>query len=134
MRKWLLAAGLALASPIAASAQDVEAGEEVFKRCRSCHQIGEGAKDLVGPVLNGVVGRKAGSVESYASKYSDPVKNSGITWDEANLKEWVMDDDKKIPGNKMLLLPNQKIKDEQEATDLIAFLKQYGADGKKAGE
>jgi cytochrome c len=134
MMKWVLAAGFALAMPVAASAQDIAVGEELFRRCRQCHQIGEGAKDLVGPNLNGVVGRKAGSLESFADKYSPAVKAAGaggLVWTEDDLHQWVMDDDKKIPGNKMLLLPNQKIKDEAEAKDLVAYLKTFGPDGKQ---
>src|SRR5204863_2817713 len=63
-----------------AAAQDVAAGEKAFAKCRVCHQVGETAKNLVGPVLNGLVGRKAGSIEGYS--YSDANKNSGLTWDE----------------------------------------------------
>ena len=59
------------------------AGEKTFVQCRACHQIGEAAKNEVGPVLNGLFGRKAGTVEGYS--YSPANKNSGITWDEATL-------------------------------------------------
>src|SRR6201987_4761997 len=70
-----------------ASAQDVAAGEKTFNICRACHEIGDGARNLVGPVLNGVVGRKSGSYPGYA--YSDANKNSGITWDEPTLMEYL---------------------------------------------
>ncbi len=81
-------AALALAGSVStAVAQDAALGEKVFQKCKACHQIGEGAKDAVGPVLNGVVGRKAGTYPDYA--YSDANKNSGITWDEATLKEYL---------------------------------------------
>ena len=70
------------ASAGAASADgDPAAGETTFKVCKACHQIGETAKNFVGPVLNGVVGRKAGTYPGY--NYSDANKNSGLTWDEA---------------------------------------------------
>jgi cytochrome c len=82
---WTLS-GLALSGALdAANAQDAALGEKVFLKCKICHQVGEGAKNAVGPVLNGVVGRKAGIYPDYA--YSDANKNSGITWDEATLKE-----------------------------------------------
>ena len=74
----VLFAGLALAASIgSASAQDVAAGERSFNKCRACHQVGEGAKNLVGPTLNGLFGRKAGTVEGYT--YTEVNKNSGIT-------------------------------------------------------
>ncbi len=76
-----------LVSVAAASAQDAAAGEKVFAKCKICHQIGEGAKNMVGPVLNGVVGRHSGIYEGY--HYSDANKNSGITWDEATLKVYL---------------------------------------------
>lgn len=108
-------------------AQDAALGEKVFNKCRACHQIGEGAKTLVGPPLNGIVGRKAGSIEGYA--YSDANKNSGITWDEAVLTEYLKNPRAKIPGTKMIFIG---IPSEADILNLVAFLKQYDADGKKA--
>jgi cytochrome c len=122
-----LLAGLSLiAFTGAVHAQDVAAGEKSFNKCRSCHQVGETAKNSVGPELNGLFGRKSGSVESY--KYSDANKNSGITWDEAVFAEYIKDPKAKIPGTKMSF---SGIKNEQEIKDLTAFLKQFKADGKK---
>ncbi len=69
-----------------------------FSSAKACHQIGEGAKDAVGPVLNGVVGRKAGTYPDYS--YSDANKNSGITWDEATLKEYLKNPRAKVPGTR----------------------------------
>ena len=80
----------------------------------------------VGPVLNGVIGRKAGSVAGYS--YSDANKNSGITWDEATFREYIKDPKAKVPGTKMAYAG---LKDEQKINDLVAFLKQFDADGKK---
>ena len=111
----------------AANAQDPAEGEKVFATCKACHQIGEGAKNAIGPELNGVVGRKAGSVAGYS--YSDANKNSGITWDESNLTGYLKDPKAKVPGTKMLFAG---IKDEKKVQDLIAFLKQFDAAGKKA--
>ena len=67
-----------LATATGALAQDVAAGKSSFNKCMACHAIGEGAKNKVGPVLNGLEGRKSGTVEGYS--YSDANKNSGITW------------------------------------------------------
>jgi cytochrome c len=91
--------------------------------------MGENAKNAVGPVLNGLFGRPAGSVEGY--NYSPANKNSGLTWDEAVFREYIKDPRAKIPGTKMVYAG---LKDEQRITDLIAYLKQFDATGKKAAE
>jgi cytochrome c len=114
-------------SPMAAHAQDAAAGEKAFAPCRACHQIGENAKNAVGPELNGVIGRKAGSVEGY--NYSPANKNSGLTWDEATFSEYIKDPKAKVPGTKMIFAG---IKDEKKIKDLIAYLKQFDASGKKS--
>jgi cytochrome c len=118
-----------LFSPAAAQAQDAAAGEKVFAQCRACHQIGETAKNAVGPHLNGLMGRKAGAVEGY--NYSPANKNSGLTWDEATFAEYIKDPKAKIPGTKMVYAG---IKDEQRIKDLMAYLKQFDASGKKSAE
>ncbi len=110
----------------ALAAGDPAAGEKVFLVCKTCHQIGEGAKNGVGPEQNGLVGRKAGSVEGY--NYTDANKNSGIVWTEDKLKEYLQDPRKFIPGTKMVFAG---LKDEQKIDDVIAYLKQFGPDGKK---
>jgi cytochrome c len=109
-----------------ANAQDVAAGERSFNKCRACHQIGETAKNMVGPVLNGLFGRHTGSVEGYS--YSNANKGADITWDEATFAEYIKDPRAKIPGTKMIFAG---IKNEQEIKDLTAYLKQFGKDGKK---
>lgn len=128
MKKYAIAvAGTVLAfSASGAFAQDVEAGQKAFNKCRPCHQIGEGAKNIVGPELNGLFGRKSGSVEGY--NYSDANKNSGITWDEAVFAEYIKKPSAKIPGTKMVFAG---ISNEQEVKNLSAFLGQYDKDGKK---
>lgn len=128
MRGLIIVAALAVAGTATgeARAQDAAAGEKVFAVCKACHQIGENAKNAVGPVLNGIVGRKAGSVPGYS--YSDANKNSGITWDEATFREYIKDPKAKIPGTKMIYAG---LKDEQKTNDLVAFLKQFDADGKR---
>jgi|SRR6266481_874145 cytochrome c len=98
-------------------AQNAAAGEKVFVVCKACHQAGDKAKNAVGPVLNGLFGRKAGSVEGYI--YSDANKNSGITWDDATFTTYIKDPKAKIPGTKMVFAG---IKDEQRIKDLIAYL------------
>jgi cytochrome c len=110
-----------------AVAQDAALGEKVFIKCKACHQIGEGAKNAVGPVLSGVVGRKAGTYPDYA--YSDANKGSGFTWDEATLKEYLKNPRAKVPGTKMIFPGLPK---DEDIDNVIAYLKQFGADGKKS--
>ena len=100
-----------------ASAQDAAAGEKVFAVCKACHQVGDSAKNVVGPVLNGLFGRKAGAVEGY--NFTEANKKSGIVWDEATFGEYIKDPKAKIPGTKMAFAG---IKDEQKIKDLIAYL------------
>jgi cytochrome c len=124
MLKWVVAAGVMLALPTMASAQDAEAGKKVFTKCAPCHAVGPGAKNKVGPELNGLIGRAAGSVEGFA--YSAAMKGSGITWDDATFQEYIADPKKKVPGNKMLFAG---VKDEIERADLAAYLATFNADG-----
>ena len=104
----------AMAAASGAQAQDAAAGKTSFNKCLACHAIGEGAKNKVGPELNGLDGRKSGTAEGYS--YSNANKNSGITWNEA-----------KIPGTKMAFAG---IKNEKEINDLWAYVSQYDKDGK----
>lgn len=124
--KMVILAAMVMGAPAGALAQDAGAGEKSFNKCRACHQVGETAKNTVGPVLNGLFGRKSGTVEGY--NYSDANKNSGITWDEAVFTDYIKDPKAKIPGTKMVFVG---IKNEQEIKDLTAYLKQFGKDGKK---
>jgi cytochrome c len=124
MFRLVVAAGALLALPTLALAQDAEAGKKVFTKCAPCHSIGPGATNKVGPNLNGVIGRKAGTEEGFA--YSDAMKAAGWTWDEATFKEYIADPKKKVPGNKMLF---PGVKDELERDDLYAYLNSFALDG-----
>ena len=109
-----------------AAAQDAAAGEKTFLKCRACHQVGETAKNGVGPVMNGLIGRKSGTVEGY--NYSEANKTSGLTWDEATFREYIKNPKAKIPGTKMVFAGIQA---DAEIDGLIAYLKQFDASGKK---
>jgi cytochrome c len=126
MKSIFAAAMLVTATIQIVHAQDVAAGEQSFKKCFPCHSIGEGAKNKVGPELNGLDGRHSGSAPDY--NYSDANKNSGLTWDEATFKDYIKDPRAKIPNTKMIF---PGIKSEKEAGDLWAYLKQFDAAGKK---
>jgi cytochrome c len=105
------------------SAQDVQNGAEVFKRCRACHDVGEKAKNKVGPILNGIVGRKAGTIEGF--NYSDANKKAGANgwvWTEEKMMEYLLNPRTAMPGNKMAFAG---IRDELDRKDLIAYLKTF---------
>ncbi len=131
MRHRFAVATLALLAGITTAAAqdaagDAAAGEKTARICKTCHQFGEGAKNSIGPVLNGVVGRKAGTYEGYS--YSDANKNSGITWDEATLKVYLKSPKALVPGTKMTFAGFQK---QSDIDNVVAFLKTLGPDGKK---
>jgi cytochrome c len=108
-------------------AQDAEPmpGQKVFGACKSCHAVGPAAKNGIGPELNGLFGRKAGSVEGFS--YSEANKDAGFTWDEAVFAEYIKDPKAKIPGTKMQY---SGLKNARQVADLTAYLKTFGADGK----
>jgi len=106
--------------PALAGAIDLDHGKLLFNKCRVCHQIGETAKNSVGPILNGVVGRPAASLESFP-RYSQAMKDSKLTWDEATLDQYLASPRTVVPGTAMSFvgLPNG-----DDRADLIAWLKQ----------
>jgi cytochrome c len=120
-------AALALAASmrVASADGDAAAGQVAFKACRVCHQIGPGARNFVGPELNGVVGRKAGTVPGY--NYSDANKNSGLTWDEATLTKYLKSPRQVVPGAKMAF---PGFASDADIANVIAYLKQFSPDGK----
>ncbi len=117
---------LLVGSAQTAIAQDVDAGELSFRKCTVCHAVGEGAKNKIGPVLNGLAGRKSGTVEDF--NYTEANKNAAFTWDEATFADYIKDPRAKIPGTKMAF---SGIKNEKEIKDLWAYLAQFGLDGNK---
>ena len=125
MKGLLTAIAILILSVAAAGAQDIAAGATSFKKCGPCHDVGSTAKNKVGPSLNGLDGRKSGTVAGY--NYSDANKGSGITWNEESFLDYIKDPKAKIPNTKMTFAG---IKNESEAKSLWAYLKQYDADGK----
>ncbi len=124
VNRLLVAAALIAVSTGAALAQDAAKGANVFRKCQPCHAVGPGAKNKVGPELNGLDGRHSGSVADY--NYSDANKKSGIVWNEANFKQYIKNPRAKIPGTKMIFAG---IKNEQDIDDLWAYVKQFDAAG-----
>lgn len=103
-----------------AQAQSLSAGEVVFvKECSKCHQIGEGAKNRIGPQLNGIVGRKAGSVSEF-KYYSEANRTSGTIWTEENLRQFIKDPKGMIVGTTQVY---KGLQDSTEIEALITYLK-----------
>jgi cytochrome c len=107
-----------------AHAQDVAAGQTGFGLCSVCHAVGEGAQNKLGPVLNGLDGRRSGAVAGF--DYSPAIKTASIVWSEASFKEFMANPSAKVPGTKMVVT----VRDEKDAANLWAYLKQFGPDGK----
>ena len=113
---------LVLPGVVEAQGNAVE-GENVFKKCKTCHDVGEGAKTKIGPVLNGIVGHKAASVEGYA--YSSDLKAlgaQGFVWTEENLNKYLTNVKDVVAHGKMVF---PGLKDDQDRKDLIAYLKKF---------
>jgi cytochrome c len=126
MKTWLAGVLVLAASADMAAAQDLTKGEASFKKCFACHDVGEKARVKLGPPLNGLEGRKAGTFEGF--NYSDANKSSGIVWDEATFRKYIRNPQQEMKGTRMFFIG---IKDEDEVTNLWAYLKQFGPDGKK---
>jgi cytochrome c len=101
-------------APSAVSAGDPNHGKTLYQACAACHSVDE---NDIGPLHRGVVGRRAGSVPDY--NYSAALKNSGITWNEAQLDRWLVNPSAMVPGTKMFF----KLDDAQMRADIIAYLK-----------
>ncbi|MEI8145122.1 MAG: cytochrome c family protein [Alphaproteobacteria bacterium] len=127
----LAAAALAVATvlPSIAQAQDAAAGERVFAQCRACHQIGPTARNGVGPILNGIFGRNAGSREGY--NYSDAYKADDIknkVWSPENFAVYIRDPRAVTPGTRMVFAG---VKNDTQIADLTAYLASFNPDGSR---
>lgn len=127
MRILLLLFAFSLALPEFAKAQDRPTGEAVFsKQCKDCHNLGTGGGDKRGPGLNGLFGKRAGSVPGY--DYSDANRDSQIVWDDKTLRDYIRNPQSVIPGTRKRF---PGLTDEQEIEDLVRYLKQFEASGEK---
>jgi len=127
MRIWVTA-GIAFAASTGTTlGQDAAAGEQVFRRfCSPCHDVGAEAKTKLGPPLNGLDGRKAGTFEGF--NYSEANKSSGIAWGAESFDKYIRAPMQEMPGTRMAFVG---VKNEKDITDLWAYLKQFGPDGEK---
>jgi cytochrome c len=120
-------AAVALAATIGvAKAQDLEAGERSFRKCLPCHAVGPDARNKVGPLLNGLEGRKSGTIEGY--NYSEANKKAAIIWSKEAFADYIKNPIAKVPGTKMMFAG---VKNEKEIESLWAYLSQFKADGTK---
>lgn len=116
-----------LVTVASAQAQDLtgdpENGEKVFRKCKACHMVGEDAKNRVGPILNGIVGREAAAVEDF--KYSDAMKaaaEEGLVWTPEDLAAFLEKPKEFIDGTKMTFAG---LRDEADRADVIAYLAEH---------
>jgi len=120
MKVWTVAGVVALAALSGqAMAADASKGKALFETCAKCHSItAESDSTLVGPTLRGIVGRKSASIEDF--RYSTAMRAANLTWDEANLKEYITDPQAKVKGNRMAL---KSTFEPAEIDDIIAYLR-----------
>jgi cytochrome c len=117
------AAAFIMAAPAAGQEGNGEEGAEVFKKCRACHDVGPEAKNKVGPLLNDIIGRRAGTIEGFT--YSEANKSAGskgLVWTEDVLFKYLENPLAFMPGTKMAFAG---LKDPQDRKDVIAFLKKH---------
>lgn len=122
-----LAFAQAPAAPPPPTAAEAQAGQTVFNQCRACHQVGETARNAVGPQLNGIFGRRAGSVEGF--RYSQAYQSESVrakVWDPENFRVYIRNPREVTPGTNMAFAG---IRNEDQITNLIAFLRSYNANG-----
>ncbi len=114
----LALAGAVLAAALApAAAADADHGKALYQTCIGCHTE---RPDAIGPSLKGVFGRKSAALDDY--RYSNPMRRANLTWDEANLRDYIVDPQARVKGNRM---PFAGVRSPADADDLVAFLKGY---------
>jgi cytochrome c len=124
-----LAIAQAPAAAAPPTAAEAEAGQRVFAQCRACHQVGETARNAVGPQLNGIFGRRAGSIEGF--RYSQAYQSESVrskVWDVDNFRVYIRNPREVTPGTNMAFAG---IRNEDQITQLIAFLRSYNANGSR---
>lgn len=106
-----------------ARAEDLDNGKSQFNKCKSCHDVGENAKNKIGPPLNNIIDRKAASIDGF--NYSDSIKGlaaKGLVWNVEMLSKYIDDPKSVVPNGKMVFAG---LKDQDDRNDLIAYLKQF---------
>jgi len=129
----LSAAVFLVGSTYALAEGDPDKGKKVFRKCKACHMVGEKAKNRVGPILNNVVGRTAGTLEGF--KFSKAMiaagtdglewSNGPLVWNDENLIVYLKSPKKSIPKNKMAFAG---LKKDADLENVIAYLKTFNAE------
>jgi cytochrome c len=96
---------------------NIDNGRRLFRRCASCHTLGDGERHLVGPNLHGMFGRQAGAAEGF--RFSRALEQAEFEWTKAELDEWLANPRTYLPGNRMSFAG---LRNETDRNDLIAFL------------
>jgi cytochrome c len=121
-----LAGVMAIGGLSSAEEEAASAGAVVFRKCMACHEVGPNARNGVGPILNGTVGRPAGTHPGYS--YSLATRNSGLVWDERTLARYLRAPRELVPGTRMAF---PGLKDDGDIADVITYLKQFDEEGRK---
>ena len=138
MGRTLLVAAVAIAASAGmAAAQDAAKGKQDFAVCGICHQVGEDATNMLGPPLNGLDGRRAGSLPDYpysaamiaAGKTGTPASKGPIVWNQATFSQYIVNPQAMIPNIKMAFAGVSGPDKDQKIKDLWAYLSQFNADG-----
>ncbi len=103
---------------------DAERGEKIFRECAGCHEVGQGAKNRIGPQLNGIFGRKAASVgdDFFYSKGLQRAANDGLLWDLEHLDAYLENPKALVSGTRMSF---RGLKDPQDRHDVLAYLRRF---------
>ncbi|MCC0048841.1 MAG: c-type cytochrome [Rhodobiaceae bacterium] len=121
----LAAAACMTQAAVASELGDVERGERLFAKCRSCHQVGEGAKNRTGPQLNNLFGRRAGTAEGYSfSKAFERAGSKGLEWHAETLDTYLENPKALVPGTRMTFAGFDA---PQDRADVIAYLRGFSA-------
>jgi cytochrome c len=130
IRTTIAVTALVLTASAALAAGDPAAGENVFKKCAACHAVGEGAKNKVGPELNAVLGRTAGTLEGYS--YSQAMKDAGaggLVWTPETLAQYLPKPRDFVKGTKMSF---PGLSNPDDVANVIAYLATFSPDYKPA--
>lgn len=108
-------------------AGDADAGAKVFKGCKACHQVGDGAKNRSGPLLNDVIGRTAGSVEGFKySKSMIAAGEAGLVWDAEKIADFIENPSsylkEVLDSSKAKSKMSKKVKKEADRANVAAYL------------
>jgi cytochrome c len=129
MIRAFLVAGVLSGLASAASAQTPPAAPPVFAQCRTCHQVGETARNAVGPHLNGLFGRRAGTVQgfNYSQAYRTPPTSEKV-WDPDNFRVYIRNPQQVTPGTRMAFVG---VRNEEQIDQLIAYLRTFDENGRR---